>query len=989
VVAKNPWSAFIIAVLIINPAGAFASEIGDIASRLPRISPTSPNKALATFQVRPGFRIELVAAEPLVADPVAMDFDARGRLFVVEMCDYSEQDRERLGRVRVLEDTDRDGRFERSRIFAGGLSWPTAVLCYRDGVFVGAAPDILFLRDTDGDGRCDTRETVITGLGRTNVQGLINSFRWGLDNRVHVAASSCGGELRVVASGAKPATLSIRGRDFSFDPRTFDLRAETGGAQHGMCFDDWGRKFVCSNSNHIQLVMVEDRYLARNRFLAAPSPLASIAADGPAAEVFRISPVEPWRIVRTELRVAGKVPGPIEGGGRAAGYFTSATGVTIYRGDAWPAEFRGLAIVGDVGSNLIHRKRLSPDGLALVAKRIDEKSEFVASRDIWFRPVQFANAPDGALYVADMYREVIEHPASLPPEIKRHLDLTSGRDRGRIYRIVPEGFTQPKRPMPAELSTADLVALLGHASAWHRETAARLLFERREFSCVPPLRRMMRSDSPLGRLHALYVLDGLNALRPADLVPALSDAHPNVRVHAVRLAERKLGESRELRLTVANLADDPEINVRYQVAITLGEIKDSEATAALARIARRDANDAWMRVAIGSSSLGRAGAILAQLFADKPAISDAKYVPLAEMLARQAGLEGEAAQVTAVSDVVRRAAAQPRLAGAMLRALAIGLSRSQNPQAARLRASDSPLGKQLAALVEQAEATARDSAQPPGERAVAIEMLSLDGRDRTTLVADLLTPDQPAPVLIAALRALSRSRGGDVAKVILNRWAAFSPTIRTEAMEALFARPERLAAVLAAVERGDLRAADLEPSRVKQLVEHRDSAIRARAQKLLGQAAAGRRDDVVKAHAGVLAMSGDPSRGRDEFRKTCAACHRLEGVGHNTGPDLAAIKNRGPEAILLALLDPNREVNPQYLNYALTTADGRSATGLVAAETATSVTLRRGEGLEETFLRGDIEQLRATGMSLMPEGIERQLSRQQLADLIAYLMTVR
>ena len=166
----------------------------------------------------------------------------------------------------------------------------------------------------------------------------------------------------------------------------------------------------------------------------------SIAADGPQAEVFRTSPVEPWRIVRTRLRVAGAVPGPIEGGGRAAGYFTGATGATIYRGDAWPAEYRGQAFIGDVGSNIVHRKTLSADGVLLVANRADEGSEFVASTDIWFRPAQFANAPDGTLYIIDVYREVIEHPASLPPVIKKHLDLTSGRDRGRIYRIVPEGF---------------------------------------------------------------------------------------------------------------------------------------------------------------------------------------------------------------------------------------------------------------------------------------------------------------------------------------------------------------------------------------------------------------------------------------------------------------------------------------------------------------------------------------------------------------------
>ncbi len=188
------------------------------------------------------------------------------------------------------------------------------------------------------------------------------------------------------SSPGRGSPVSISGRDFAFDPRTHELEATSGGCQHGMCFDEWGRKFVCSNSSHIQLVMFEDRYLRRNRYLAAPAARQIIAADGGQAEVFRISPVEPWRLVRTRLRVAGQVPGPIEGGGRAAGYFTSATGVTIYTGDAWPEEYRGLAIIGDVGSNIVHRKRLLPDGVGLKAVRMDEKKEFLASSDIWFRP---------------------------------------------------------------------------------------------------------------------------------------------------------------------------------------------------------------------------------------------------------------------------------------------------------------------------------------------------------------------------------------------------------------------------------------------------------------------------------------------------------------------------------------------------------------------------------------------------------------------------
>ncbi len=379
--------AFIDRVLHHKPAENFAAE-------LPRIAPHEPADALSTFQVEDGFKIEQAAAEPLVATPVAMAFDADSRLYVVEMRDYSEQDKERLGRVRLLEDTDEDGRFDKATIFADDLSWPTAVTCYDGGIFVGAAPDIYYLKDTDGDRVADERRTVYTGFSRANVQGLLNSFQWGPDNRIHGTASSAGGTItRPGFADFKP--VSVSGRDFSFDPRTLELRPESGGAQHGMTFDDWGRKFVCSNSDHIQMVMFEDRYVARNPDLSAPGARVSIAADGPQAEVFRTSPIEPWRIVRTRLRVTGQAKGPVEGGGRAGGYFTGATGTTIFRGDAWPREYVGQSFTGDVGRNIVHRKILEPNGVGFIARRATPGKEFIASSDNWFRPAQFANAPDG------------------------------------------------------------------------------------------------------------------------------------------------------------------------------------------------------------------------------------------------------------------------------------------------------------------------------------------------------------------------------------------------------------------------------------------------------------------------------------------------------------------------------------------------------------------------------------------------------------------
>ena len=331
--------------------------------------------------------------------------------------------------------------------------------------------------------------------------------------------------------------------------------------------------------------MYDDRYAARNPLLPVPGPRISIAVDGGQAPVYRSSAVEPWRIVRTRLRVGKRASGPIEGGGTASGYFTSATGVTIYRGNAWPEEFRGLAVVSDVGSNLIHRKRIASDGLRMTAHRIDDDSEFIRSSDTWFRPVQFTHGPDGCLHVLDMYREVIEHPRSFPPEVKRHLDLTSGRDRGRLYRIAPTGFVSGPMSMPAELDGPQLVALLEHDNAWHRETAARLLFQSENSHTLPALRRLVRRGrTPQARILALYALRSKSALTSEIVVVALNDSHPRVCEHAVRLSEDFDGDR-----AVDRTSDDNGSTSRHpspvsacvfeRSARTVGSAADSDGTA--------------------------------------------------------------------------------------------------------------------------------------------------------------------------------------------------------------------------------------------------------------------------------------------------------------------------------------------------------------------------------------------------------------------------
>ncbi|MGI9473664.1 MAG: PVC-type heme-binding CxxCH protein, partial [Rubripirellula sp.] len=941
--------------------------------------------------------------------PVAIEWDANGKLYVCEMRGYSEDRDKALSRIRCLEDTNQDGSYDKSTVYADGLLWPTALFPYDGGLFVGDAPNLYWFRDQDGDGVSDERRTVLTGFGTSNVQGLMNSFRWGLDNRIHIACSSVGGTIHRVEHAdtdseelpdGKTKGFNVRGRDLAFDPKTGEFELTSGAAQHGMCFDDWGRKFVSSNSNHIQQVMYEDRYLARNPFVSAPPARISIAADGPQAEVFRTSPVEPWRIVRTRLRVGGLVPGPVEGGGRAAGYFTGATGVTIYRGDAWSPRWKGLAIIGDVGSNLVHRKRLLPNGAKMIAQRIDEASEFITSTDIWFRPAQFANGPDGNLYIIDVCREVIEHPKSLPPGIKEHLDLTAGRDRGRIYRVRSQDAKNEvatrMNPRLTDATSSALVSLLDHENAWQRETAARLIYERQDQSVDSQLRSLaMNGQRAQGRLHALYALQGLSLLDETTVIQALRDEHPQVRRHAIRLSEQ-FSESQKMFEAIATLASDPSLEVQIQLAFSLGQFDDSRRIATLASLIRNAPSDRWIHAAVQSSIVNGAGALFAKLILDPDFRTDGGGRFL-QRIASQIG------QQQTQADLEQALSVLPELdrsdAGFVLPVLGSLMSNRGRRDSPLNRMAESgeldSVDALVSSLIDTASERAVDESQDIESRLAAIRSLAFGDLNRVHQpLVSLISNRQPDAIAGEAIKTLGSFSAPSVTSPVLDAWPGLSPRLRGIATEVLFARPERTLALFDAVsaaandDAGDdgIALSDIGTPRLKIAAQSRDKRIRSRAQQFLASMGTQDRAEVVQRYQGVFDLTGDVKLGRKLFQKHCSVCHKVEGVGHEIGPSLASIKTRGAESILVNVLDPNREVNPEFLNYVVLTEDGRAMTGMISAETATSVTLRRAENASDTVLRVDIDRLKSTGLSIMPEGLEENIDPKAMADIIAYLM---
>jgi putative membrane-bound dehydrogenase-like protein len=983
----------------------------DPARDLPRYPPVEPRDALATWKVKRGFKLELAAHEPQVRDPIAVAFDENGRMFVCEMIDYSEE-RDRtphLGRISLLEDRDGDGYYETSTVFADNLPWPTGLIWANGGLFVGATPDIWRFEDRDGDGRAEIREKVFTGFGtglqRLNVQAMLNSFRWSQDNRIHVQSGP--GNRGTITCLKRPDLpgVELGARDFWFDPRTYDFGFEAGGAQYGMSFDDYGRKFACSNSDHLQLFVFDGRYAERNPFFAMPRTRQSIAADGGAAEVFRISPDEPWRIIRTRWRIGGLVRGPIEGGGRVSGYFTGASGTTIFRGDAYGGDFVNNAFAGDSGGQLVHRKQLHPNGVSLIGRRPDDEQgyEFAASTDTWARVVDFANAPDGCLYIMDMYREIIEHPWSIPEEIKQHLDLNSGNDRGRIYRIVPDttGWSRRSGVALGQAGTAALVATLEHGNGWHRDTASRLLYERQDRSAVPLLTRLVReSRSPLARHHALGVLDGLGALDEGSVLAALRDSDPHVRERAVVMAERLVDRgslSAPLAGRLAALATDAAPRVRFQLAFTLQTAltdQPAERTAgatgsrklrqtgptqplatAYVRIAERDFADAWISAALLS---GPPEVVTGVLFpAMTRDLAQAKraaafVAKLVEIRAASKPAEGYASLL----DFVARPGADPL----WLRALGEGLRR------AGTSIEQADASRKLSTLFTRAASTAADGRATLAARLEAIDILAVASlaTSREALTA-CLGPRQPEEVQTAAIKVLAQHAVATVTPVLVRNWPHYAPKAREAALAAMTSREDRAIALLEAVAAGTIKPEDLSASQVQALAHHKNTRIVALARAALASVIPPSREEVAAKFAPAVTLAGDARRGKTHYDGRCAVCHRAGNQGLEFGPDLVTVKTKGREALLEAIIDPHKEVAPQYIAYDITMKDGNAFTGIIARDDATGVLLQIMGGAELLLSRSDIKATTSSGKSIMPDGLESGMSVQDMADLLTFI----
>lgn len=937
----------------------------------------SPEAALKSIQVKPGFAVELMASEPLLTDPVNFDWGPDGKFWVVEMTDYPtgiDGKGAPGGRVQLLTDIDGDGKYDKATTFLDKLPYPDGVMAWRKGVLVAAAPDILYAEDTDGDGKADKREVLYTGFTAGNPQHNVNGFVRGLDNWIYGANGHSGGRVTSTKTGK---VHDLGGRDFRIRPDTGEFDALSGTTQFGRTRDDWGNWFGCDNSNPIFHFVLDDAYLRRNPHVAPPHPWHGLSQ----AQL----PIFPASTTVERFNDFGHV-----------NRITSSNGVHVYRDELFGPRFANTWFVSEPVHNLIHRQVMTPSGFTFASARAagEEKSEFLASTDNWFRPTTIRTGPDGALWFADMYRQVIEHPEWIPMEWQRKFDVRAGADKGRIYRVYPVGAEPRAVPRLSELSTAARVAALESPNGWVRDMAQELLVQANDRSAVAALENLaLGGERAQTRLHALCTLDGMNALAERLVLKALHDSHPGVRRHAVRLCEGGKPQAEEFTRALEKLIDDPDAQVRLQLAFTLGEFSGKWG-GLLGKLALKDPDDLYFTAAVLSSvtdanlspmlrSLMGTGKAPPPNLLEKlldVALASSNADATATLLGAVTRSEGgtyqtwQLAALAALLDTLERRESS-------LEALAQGKGPDRVARAV----------KQTAGLFAAARRLAAQEDAPLDQRATALRLVGRQASrrdDDLRFLQALLAPQVPEALQAAAVGALGRVKGLEserIPQLLLAGWKGYGPDLRARALDALLRRTQGVGALLDAVEARRVLPAEIDAERRQRLLQRADARTRERANALLADVVNPDRQNVLESFAPATSLEGEAARGQPTFVRICATCHQLSGAGNPVGPDLAALSDKSPESLLMHIVDPNRAVEAKYTNYVIETRAGDTLSGILAGETGNSVTLVSGDGKSHVVLRADVRSLRSTGTSLMPEGLETGLTHQNMADLLAYV----
>lgn len=933
----------------------------------------TPQEALASMKVAEDYIVDLVAAEPLVEDPVHLAFDAQGRLWVVEMRDYPEGNGGRGGCIKILEDTDQDAHFDKVTIFLDGLSWPNGVYPWRDGVVISCAPDIFFARDTSGDGRADEIKVLVTGFPEANPQHRVNGFAYSLNHELHFSSGDSADQVTVLANNSRQ---KVAGRDIVLDVDRGLIHLTTGTSQYGRSRDDWENWFGNSNSYPTYHFVIAEDYLRASKR----------AIENTTQQMFD-PPVTPpvFPASRTVDRFNDLW---------TANRFTSACAAIVVRDSRYDVAEKPSLLVCEPVHNLIHRSLITPLGATFAARRApgEEQTEWFRSTDPWSRPVYVDNGPDGAMYIADMYRQFIEHTEWIPLSWQERINVRAGEGKGRIYRVRPKTLAAKPFPNLTKYSTQQLVETLTDPSGTLRDLAMQQIVWRNDESAIAPLSQLAtNAESPTTRLTAWATLRALRGLSSAQIKLAFQDHHPDVRRLILQWSEALAKNDSDLRAEILRMAQQ-EVNsdlsprLALQFVLTLGQWNENEASTLIAKVLAVYGNDPWVAAAAATMQPTHDTAlatIMIQQFQDSslPLLQRQRAIV---WLTRWLSGNSQAANKQNVEhflnqlEIVRSDdSATVELAAAWLKTL-----------------RKEPLADLPPKLQEGAELAATNAKQEKFTDSLRIAWILWLGlldeyasRD-TAALYEILTSPASLEVRRAALQRLLAMPDRETAAGLIRIWPQMSSDLQINVTTALTSKTAWTASLLQAVAAAQIPITDLDPATIAMLRGHENEDIRMRSEKLFGTSNKVDRNSLVATLLGQLNDMGNVDRGEALYRKHCAQCHQPTGELASIGPNLNALTDRSQLAMLTAIVHPNKAVEAKYKQRIVITADGETLRGVVIQENASGLTLGLSDGSRRTLSVADIEESRDLDQSLMPEGFEKTFRPDELSDIIKFLQTV-
>ena len=1021
---------------------AISSSLAEIQPADDAPQPMSPQESASRMRLPEGFRIELVAAEPLIEEPSCIAFDERGRLFVCELHGYNieghidtqelnktgildeqvrrirwelqggkiaeEAVKQQYGVLKMLSDVDGDGVMDQAQIWADDLPPCYGVLPARGGVLVTCAPHIVFFADGDGDGRPEVRETLYTGFGIRVLERGINNPRWGLDHWIYIGS---GGEGGTITGPHLAQPVSLGSTDFRIKADGSAIEPATGRVgTFGMTLNAVGDRFPSTGGSPAMYALpLPYHYLKRNPYVSTPRTNYTAS---PYNRGFRISRPHPWRVRRGQDPAWVKFYGQRE---TTSIYFSGGCSTTFYGDTLFPQPYQGNLFYCEPSLNIVHRCLLQRDGAGYRAQRApgEQESEFLASADQWFRPMNLRVGPEGALYIVDMYREIIEDYSAIPRFLQQQYGLDRGKDHGRLWRLLPKG-AKLSGPLPdfSKLTAAELAHAVGASHPWQRRTAQRLLIERNARSASGTLRRAhVRSPHafPPAIMRSLYSLANLGTLTSADVAHALDHDHYGVRLHALRLAEPWLGTDEALLKRVLAVTGDPDPSVRLQLVMTLGEVDDARVTSALLTLSQNHGGDRWMDAAILSScNTAHAIDLLLELLR-QPKLSQGA-LGLLKPLATTIGSRRDPVLQSLLSTLVNQPESRQR---ACLQGLVDGFShgRDEHSPSSEILKSLTPLlsssssldlrilalklavrlqmvdNEPVRALFAAAAADAVDEAMPFETRQAALQILANAPFTQLAPVATSLLHARQTPALQqAAIQSLGSSDDDQVAATFLRRWEGLTPSTRAVVLTTILARENRLPALLEAMERGAVKPSAVTGVQREKLTASRDRKIATRAESLFENPnAEGELQERIDRYRKALPGPRDLRRGKEVFTQSCLVCHQLGSEGTGVGPLLGHLAGQADETILVDILDPSSKVDPQYTLYIVSNVQGESFAGVLSSESPTSIVLRLADGTSAVILRQDIVKMTASAISLMPANLHEVITPEDASNLIGFL----